>query len=202
MFTCECRHEGWNSYSSKPLVNLVCRTLCWRYGKAKLGLMVITDTTLNRYVLVVSCHVSWLWPVTEDALLPSWSASCCSFIPAGSQWLTLTNLPTLLTSITPHAFVFSFCFYVYLLITLLRDKEGVRLLIVLPHFAYSAHSLLPSILQSCMAVVTRVTTDRTRWMNSSLWMPRWLLVKLESTLLQFILTCNKFAQLASVVDTQ
>lgn len=36
-----------------------------------LGLMVVTDNTINCHRLIVSCHASWLWPVTEDSLLLS-----------------------------------------------------------------------------------------------------------------------------------
>lgn len=135
-------------------------------------------------VSCAGCQLSclWLWPVTEDVLPPGWSASCCSFIPADSQWLTLTPaLAHFAHSRHPLCPLLFLLFYVCLLITLLRGPEKrERLLIV-----FAALCLLCSF--SCspdsakLAEVKRVTTDRTRWIKCSLWMACWLLVQLELT---------------------
>lgn len=40
-------------------------------GKPRALVIVLVTAPVKCYVLVVRCHVSWLWPVKEDALLLS-----------------------------------------------------------------------------------------------------------------------------------
>lgn len=137
---------------------------------------------------------SRLSAVTGDALLPSWSASCCFFIPADSQWLTPTLLPTLPTSNDPSCLLLFLLFLCQLLnYTVERAQRGGEII-----DCFAALCLLCSFSCSPPFCKAGCSEKSHSWQNSlDEGFPVDALLAFSSiridSMLQFILTVQRFA---------